>query len=209
MREWGHYLLILVSSSLDYCNSLLYGIVDTDVAKLQRIQNCLTCIVTKSPLFTRSVALLRSLHWLPVTFGILFKISLLIYKTLLENGLFIFTLCLPHHSHPINWDQWKVLVCQSRPTQVQEVFTLVCHLFGTTCCCLSIHPFQLPSSRNSWRHISLTWSFPHRHQHTWWPVDVTELLHRFCCSTTDPDYTMHIGVSPLSNKRYCTPSSVL
>ena len=37
-------------------------------------------IVTKSPPFTRSVPILRSLHWLPVIFKILFKINLLTYK---------------------------------------------------------------------------------------------------------------------------------
>ena len=41
----------LVSSCLHYCNSLLYGIVDTDLAKLLRIQNRLACIVKKSPSF--------------------------------------------------------------------------------------------------------------------------------------------------------------
>ena len=42
-------------------------------------------IVTKSPTFTRSVPLLRSLHWLPVKFRIVFKISFLTYKTLQEK----------------------------------------------------------------------------------------------------------------------------
>ena len=41
--------------------------------------------MTKSPPFTRSVPLLRSLHWLPVKFRILFKIRLLTYKTLHEK----------------------------------------------------------------------------------------------------------------------------
>ena len=72
----------LVSSRLDCCNSLLYGITDTDLTKLQYIQNRLARFVTKSPPFTRSVPLLRSLNWLPVKFRILFKISWLTYKML-------------------------------------------------------------------------------------------------------------------------------
>ena len=75
----------LVSSRLDYCNSPLYGIADIDLTRLQRIQNQLAHLVTKSPLFTRSLPLLRSLHWLPVRFRILFKINLLTYKTLREK----------------------------------------------------------------------------------------------------------------------------
>ena len=72
----------LMSSRLDYCNSLLYGIADFDLTRLQRVQNQLARLVTKSPPFTRSIPLLRSLHWLPVRFRILFKINLLTYKTL-------------------------------------------------------------------------------------------------------------------------------
>ena len=73
----------IVSSRLDYCNSLLYGIADIDVTR--PVQNQLSRQVTKSPPFTRSLPLLRSLHWLPVRVGILFKINLLTYKTLREK----------------------------------------------------------------------------------------------------------------------------
>ena len=51
----------------------------------QWIQNRLAHIVTKSPPFTRSAPLLCSLQWLPVKFRILFKISLLTYKTIHEK----------------------------------------------------------------------------------------------------------------------------
>ena len=148
-----HYQLIqlllataLVSSRFHYRNSLLYGITGTEALKLQRIQNRLAHLVTKSPPFTRSVSPLRSLHWLPVRFRILFKINLLTAKPCVKNGLFMFPSYLPHHSHPVHWDQRKVLVCRSlgsRPTQAEELFTLVLRLFGTTSRCLSIQPFQL------------------------------------------------------------------
>ena len=75
----------LVSSRLDYCNSLLSGIAETDLSKLQRVLNRLACVVTKSPLFTRSVPLLRSFHWLPVKYKVYFKICLLTYKALHEE----------------------------------------------------------------------------------------------------------------------------
>ena len=75
----------LVSSRLDFCSSLLYGIADIDLTSLQRVQNQLARLLTKSPSFTRSIPLLRFLHWLPVKFRILFKINLLTYKTLCEK----------------------------------------------------------------------------------------------------------------------------
>ena len=52
----------LLSSRLDYCNSLLYGITDIDLTRLQRVQNQLARLMTKSPPFTRSIPLLRSLQ---------------------------------------------------------------------------------------------------------------------------------------------------
>ena len=75
----------LVSGRLDYCNSLLYGIADIDLTWLQRVQNQLAHLVTKSSTFTRSLTLLRSLHCLPVRFRILVKITLLTYKTMREK----------------------------------------------------------------------------------------------------------------------------
>ena len=75
----------LVSSRLDYCNSLLYGIADIDLTRLQRVQNQLARLVTKSLPFTRIIPLFRSLLWLPVRFRKLFKINLLTYKTLREK----------------------------------------------------------------------------------------------------------------------------
>ena len=100
-------------SRLDYCNSLLYGIADIDLARHQRVQNQLACLVTRSAPFTRSLLLLRSLQWLPVRFRILFKISLLTYKTLHDNSVFIFTPFLPHRFLPVHLDQTMIIVCQS------------------------------------------------------------------------------------------------
>ena len=102
------------------------------------------------PTFTHSVPLLRSLHWLPVRFRILFKINLLTYKTLCEKQPVHLHPCLLHHYHPIHWDWTKVSVCQSlgsRPTQAQELFTRAQSLWNNLRC-LSIQLFQLLPSRN-------------------------------------------------------------
>ena len=58
----------LVSSRLDYCNSLLYGIADIDLTRHH------ACIESTGPLpFSRSIPLLRSLHWFPVRFRMLLR----------------------------------------------------------------------------------------------------------------------------------------
>ena len=58
----GISLSALVSSRLDYCNSLLYNTANKDIAKLQHVQNCLARAVMHSPLFSCIVPLLKSLH---------------------------------------------------------------------------------------------------------------------------------------------------
>ena len=70
----------LVSSRLDYCNALLHSIPKVHLDKLQRVQNSLARVVTKSTRFTSSKPLLKRLHWLPIASRIDFKIATLTYK---------------------------------------------------------------------------------------------------------------------------------
>ena len=72
----------LVNNILDYCNSLLYNIVNKDIEKFQHILNCLARVVTRTPLFSRSMPLLKSLHWLPVHYRIIFKSCTKAYQAL-------------------------------------------------------------------------------------------------------------------------------
>ena len=60
----------LVTSHLDYCNSLLYNLPDRDIKRLQRVQNCLARVVCKASRFSRAKPLLNFLHWLPVKYRI-------------------------------------------------------------------------------------------------------------------------------------------
>ena len=75
----------LVTSKLDYCKSLLHEIPAKDLQKLQRVQNCLARVVTKAPRFSRSIPLLKSLHWLPIKFRIQFKIFTFVFRCLNDS----------------------------------------------------------------------------------------------------------------------------
>ena len=47
---------------------------EKDIARLQRVQNCLAIVITKAQRFSRSIHILKRLHWLPIKFRIHFKI---------------------------------------------------------------------------------------------------------------------------------------
>ena len=75
----------LVSSKLDYCNSLSHNMPEKDIARSQSVQNCLARVATNAPRFSRSLPILKRLHWLPVKFRIHFKICAITFRTLKEN----------------------------------------------------------------------------------------------------------------------------
>ena len=71
----------LISSRLDYCNSLINNIVKQDPSILQLVQNCLAHVL-RATRFSPSLPLLKQLHWLPVIYRIKFKLSTLTYRPL-------------------------------------------------------------------------------------------------------------------------------
>ncbi len=75
----------LVTSRLDYCNSLLYGIPGYRIDQLQRVQNIAARVVKRCPRQDHITPVLKKLHWLPMDERILFKVLLLVYKCV--NGL--------------------------------------------------------------------------------------------------------------------------
>ena len=77
----------LVTSKLDYCNSLLHEIPAKNLQKIQCVQNCLARVVTKAPRFSRSIPLLKSLRWLPIKFRILFNVLLYFVVSMMVSHL--------------------------------------------------------------------------------------------------------------------------
>ena len=82
-RPQGRFL---VSSRIDYCNSLLYGVHKCHIDKLQRLQNADARLVVMQGKFCHITPVLHQLHWLPVSFRINFIILLLTFKAIHESA---------------------------------------------------------------------------------------------------------------------------
>ena len=87
----------LITSRLDFMNSLLYGIPDYLLRKLELIQNNAARIVCQKKKRDHVTPLFKTLHWLPIDFRIQFKINLVTFKIL--HGLapaYLSSLLIPY-----------------------------------------------------------------------------------------------------------------
>ena len=75
----------LLSSRLDYCNSLFLSLTDFELRRLQLVQNSLCRVVTRSSRFSHITPELKKLHWLPVRYRVQFIIGLITYKILTQG----------------------------------------------------------------------------------------------------------------------------
>jgi len=65
------------TSSLDYCNSLLFGVNETSA-----VQNAAARVTTETRKFDHIRPVLHKLHWLPVGNRIMYKLAVMVYKCL-------------------------------------------------------------------------------------------------------------------------------
>ena len=71
-----------VTSHLDYCNSLLYGLPQYQYDRLQKVLNAAARVTCYIPKFEHISPVLMRLHWLPIRYRVEYKIALLVFKAL-------------------------------------------------------------------------------------------------------------------------------
>ena len=77
----------LISSRVDYCNSIFYGATDVVVRRLQSVLNAAARLISNRRKFDHITPVLRDqLHWLPIRQRIDFKIAVFVYNALHGRG---------------------------------------------------------------------------------------------------------------------------
>ena len=71
----------LTISHLDYANSLLIGLPDCNIDRMQNVQNATARLGVQDETLTTKECL-KKLHWLPVKSRIVFKVATLVYRCL-------------------------------------------------------------------------------------------------------------------------------
>ncbi len=72
----------LISSKLDYWNSLLDGLPKSNILKYHHNMNSMACMISGCSKFDHVNPVLVDLHWLPIEYWVNFKLLFLTYQTL-------------------------------------------------------------------------------------------------------------------------------
>ena len=93
-----------VKSRLDNWNALFYGLPQNQISRLQHIQNTAAHVVTLSRKSCHITPILKELHWLPVSQRIVFKLMLIVHKSVnniapIYISILLHAICAPATCH--------------------------------------------------------------------------------------------------------------
>ena len=81
-KETEQLVHAFVTSKIDCCNALLYGLPKGQLQQLQRVQNAAARLVTNTRKYAHITPVLKSLQWLPVEQRLMYKILLITFRAL-------------------------------------------------------------------------------------------------------------------------------
>ena len=84
-----------VSSHLDYCNALLFGLPKCQLDRLKKVQNAAARVIFQISKFDHITPAFIDLHWLQVTLRVQFKLLLFVYKSLHNQSPTYIKIILP------------------------------------------------------------------------------------------------------------------
>ena len=79
-HDCGNPVHDLITSRLDFCNSILYDLPNKQIERLQLIQNQAARMLKRIPRRNHITSVWKELHWLRINDRIIFKILLLTHK---------------------------------------------------------------------------------------------------------------------------------
>ena len=87
----------LISSRVDFCNSIFYGATNAVLRRLQSVLNAAARLITNTRKFYHITPVLRDqLHWLPIRQRIIFKIATFVRNSLHGRGrTYLSRSCIP------------------------------------------------------------------------------------------------------------------
>ena len=125
----------LVSTRIDYCNSLLVNLPACSLQKLQRVLNTAARIVSLRPKRDDIIPVLISLHWLPIEHRIHYKVILFVFRCLhnLAPSYLseLLKLYAPERENLRSSD--KLFLAYHQPNMVNVLFQCQDQFCGTVC----------------------------------------------------------------------------
>ncbi len=103
-----------ITSRLDMGNALLFGLPQDQIARLQRVQNSAARLVTLTKKSSHITPILYGLHWLPVGYRIVYKLMLIVFKSLNDLAPAYSSLLTPYTPHRTLRSSNMSLLCEPR-----------------------------------------------------------------------------------------------